>query len=59
MPLPAIALGTDMAALTCIANDFGYESVFARQLEALAAPRDAETISAPRSAGCETTSRGP
>ncbi len=32
-PLPAIAL-TDPAALTCIANDFGYSEVFARQVEA-------------------------
>lgn len=33
--LPAIALG-DPATLTCIANDFGYEKVFSRQIEALA-----------------------
>src|SRR5918911_5279637 len=33
--LPAIALTADSAALTCIANDFGYEYVFARQVEAL------------------------
>ncbi len=30
-----------MTALTCIANDFGYDQVFARQLEALARPGDA------------------
>lgn len=34
--LPAIALTTDMAALTCIANDYTYADVFARQIEALA-----------------------
>jgi len=34
--LPAIALTTDSSALTSIANDFGYSSVFARQVEALA-----------------------
>jgi D-sedoheptulose 7-phosphate isomerase len=34
--LPAVALTADSAALTCIANDFGYEQVFARQVEALA-----------------------
>lgn len=34
MPLPAIALGADVAALTCIANDYGYEDVFARQVRA-------------------------
>jgi D-sedoheptulose 7-phosphate isomerase len=31
----AIALGTDLSALTAIANDLGYEKVFARQVEAL------------------------
>jgi D-sedoheptulose 7-phosphate isomerase len=39
-PLPAIALTTDSSALTSIANDFGYEFVFAKQLEALARPGD-------------------
>lgn len=34
-PLAAIALNADGAALTCIANDFSYEEVFARQVEAL------------------------
>ena len=34
--LPAIALTTDTSALTAIANDFGYEKVFERQVEALA-----------------------
>ena len=33
-PLPAIALGTDMAALTCIANDYEYAEIFARQIRA-------------------------
>ena len=33
--LPAIALTTDTSALTAIANDFGFEQVFARQVEAL------------------------
>jgi len=33
--LPAIALTTDTSALTAIANDFGYENIFSRQLEAL------------------------
>lgn len=32
--LPALALGSDMAGLTCIANDYGYEEVFARQVRA-------------------------
>jgi D-sedoheptulose 7-phosphate isomerase len=33
--LRAIALTTDSSIITAIANDFGYESVFARQIEAL------------------------
>jgi D-sedoheptulose 7-phosphate isomerase len=39
-PLPAVALTADSAALTCIANDFGYDDVFSRQIEALARPGD-------------------
>lgn len=39
-PLPAIALTVNTADLTSIANDFGYEQVFARQLEAHARPGD-------------------
>ena len=38
--LPAIALTTDTSALTAIANDYGYEAVFSRQVEALAQPGD-------------------
>jgi len=34
-PLAAIALTTDTSILTAIANDLGYEQVFARQVEAL------------------------
>jgi len=34
-PLAAIALTTDTSALTAIANDYGYEDVFARQVRAL------------------------
>ena len=34
--LPAIALTTDTSILTAVANDYGYDRVFARQLEALA-----------------------
>lgn len=33
-PLPALALGTDMAAITCIANDYAYDEIFARQVRA-------------------------
>jgi D-sedoheptulose 7-phosphate isomerase len=38
--LPAICLNADPTAITCIANDFGYDVVFARQLEGLAKPGD-------------------
>jgi D-sedoheptulose 7-phosphate isomerase len=38
--LPAIALTTDTSALTAITNDFDFERVFARQVEALAAAGD-------------------
>ncbi|MDA8077848.1 MAG: D-sedoheptulose 7-phosphate isomerase [Nitrospiraceae bacterium] len=38
--LPAIALNTDMAVLTSIANDYEYAEIFARQLKALAAEGD-------------------
>lgn len=38
--LPAIALTTDTSALTALSNDYGYESVFARQVEALASEGD-------------------
>jgi D-sedoheptulose 7-phosphate isomerase len=34
VPLPAIALATDMAALTCIGNDYGYDEIFSRQIRA-------------------------
>lgn len=39
-PLAAVALGADQVHLTCTANDYGYEHVFARQLEALATGGD-------------------
>ncbi|HNX18843.1 MAG TPA: D-sedoheptulose 7-phosphate isomerase [Acidobacteriota bacterium] len=38
--LPALALTTDTSALTAIGNDYGYESVFARQIEALGQKED-------------------
>lgn len=38
--LPAIALTTDTSALTSIGNDFGFDRVYARQVEALARPGD-------------------
>jgi D-sedoheptulose 7-phosphate isomerase len=39
-PLPATSLCADGTAMTCIANDFGYAEVFARQVQALARPGD-------------------
>ncbi len=38
--LPALALSTDSSTLTAIANDSGFDRVFARQIEALARPGD-------------------
>lgn len=38
--LPAVALVADCTALTCIANDFGYDSVFSRQVEGLGTAGD-------------------
>lgn len=38
--LPAISLTTDSSILTSIANDYGFEKVFIRQLKALAKPGD-------------------
>jgi D-sedoheptulose 7-phosphate isomerase len=35
-PLGALCLSADPTALTCIANDYGFEQVFARQVEGLA-----------------------
>lgn len=39
-PLPALALNANSSAVTAIGNDYGYDQVFARQLQALAAPGD-------------------
>ena len=39
-PLPALALHANASAVTAIANDYGYDQVFSRQLEALAVPGD-------------------
>lgn len=38
--LPALALTTDSSTLTAIANDLGYDHVFARQLQGLVRPGD-------------------
>lgn len=39
--LPCIALNTDTSNLTAIGNDFGFDKVFARQVEAIGRPGDA------------------
>jgi D-sedoheptulose 7-phosphate isomerase len=39
-PLPAVALTTDTSALTAIGNDFGFDSIFERQVRALASSGD-------------------
>ncbi|GAB3038379.1 SIS domain-containing protein [Parafrigoribacterium mesophilum] len=39
-PLPAMTLSTDTTVITCIANDYSFDTVFARQVEALAGPAD-------------------
>lgn len=38
--LPAVALSSDGSLLSCIGNDYGYEQVFARQIEGLAQSGD-------------------
>ena len=39
-PLPSLALTADTSVLTAIANDFGFEHVFERQIDALCQPGD-------------------
>ena len=39
-PLASVALTTDASILTAVANDFGYDRVFERQVEALGEPGD-------------------
>lgn len=38
--LPAIALTTDTSILTAVGNDYGFETIFERQIEALCMPGD-------------------
>jgi len=38
--LPGICLSADVSILTCIANDYGYDNVFSRQIEGLGRPDD-------------------
>src|SRR5258705_8610982 len=39
-PLPALALSVNTSAVTAIGNDYGFDLLFSRQLEALARPGD-------------------
>ena len=39
-PLPAIALTTDTSIITSIGNDFGFELIFVKQIQALGKPGD-------------------
>ncbi len=39
-PFPAMALTTDTSLLTAAGNDFGFDSIFARQIEGLGRPED-------------------
>lgn len=43
-PLAGVSLSADLAAVTAIANDYGTESMFARQLAGLARPGDALVV---------------
>jgi D-sedoheptulose 7-phosphate isomerase len=66
--LPAIALSTDTSILTAIGNDYGFESIFSRQVEALAtagdivvglstsgnSPNVLKALNAARERGCRT-----
>ena len=38
--LPVLALTTDTTVLTCVGNDFSFEEIFSRQVEAFAQPGD-------------------
>ncbi len=56
-PVAAIALTVDSSILTCIGNDYGYESVFARQVEGLAKKEDV-VIAISTSGNSENVIRG-
>lgn len=38
--LPSLALGTNSSAMTAIGNDYGYENVFAREIQSIATTED-------------------
>lgn len=39
-PLPALTLGSSGSSMTCVSNDFHFQEVFSRQIEALGGPSD-------------------
>ena len=39
-PYPSISLNADTTLITCIANDFGFDEIYSRQLEGLSKPGD-------------------
>ena len=39
-PLKSLSLASDQGAITCIANDFGYENIFSRQIQGIGRPGD-------------------
>lgn len=39
-PLASVALATNCSAITAVGNDYGYEQIFARELQAIAKPDD-------------------
>ncbi len=39
-PYNAVSLSSNISTITCIANDFGYQNIFSRQLEALGKSKD-------------------
>jgi len=55
--LPAVALSADPSVVTAIANDYGYEDVFARQIEAFATHADV-VVGWSTSANSENVVRG-
>ena len=56
-PVAAIALTVDSSILTCVGNDYGYDSVFSRQVEGLAKKEDV-VIAISTSGNSENVIRG-
>jgi D-sedoheptulose 7-phosphate isomerase len=56
-PLPALAFTVDSSAITAIANDFSYDAVFERQVQALCGPADL-VVGISTGGGAESVARG-